>query len=198
MTNGFLELLPIYPLIAQQFLDDYQVFEGKCLDIGTGPGYLGVELAKITNLEMYFVDIDPEALEKARLSAAAGELANTIHFVEADVCRLPFEDDYADFIMSRGSLWFWHDQVKGLQEVYRVLKPGATAVVGGGLGKYTPESMYRRLKEGRQKKLEKVGGKRPNEGELRELLKKANISNYRLLSDKPNESGRWIEMHKFE
>ncbi|WP_205739248.1 class I SAM-dependent methyltransferase [Halocella sp. SP3-1] len=102
MTNGFLELLPIYPLIAQQFLDDYQVFEGKCLDIGTGPGYLGVELAKITNLEMYFVDIDPEALEKARLSAAAGELANTIHFVEADVCRLPFEDDYADFIMSRG------------------------------------------------------------------------------------------------
>ncbi|WP_205739247.1 hypothetical protein [Halocella sp. SP3-1] len=78
------------------------------------------------------------------------------------------------------------------------MKPGATAVVGGGLGKYTPESMYRRLKEGRQKKLEKVGGKRPNEGELRELLKKANISNYRLLSDKPNESGRWIEMHKFE
>lgn len=196
MAKGFSELLPIYPLIAQQFLDDYKVADGKCLDIGTGPGYLGVELAKITDLEMYFVDIDPEALNKAKVNAEGAKIKNITHFIEADVCDLPFETDYADFIMSRGSLWFWHDQAKGLQEIYRVLKPGATAVIGGGLGKYTPENMYRRLKKRRQKMLRRNGQKRPGEAELKELLRKAGISNFCLISDKPDEPGRWIEICK--
>jgi ubiquinone/menaquinone biosynthesis C-methylase UbiE len=32
-----------------------------------------------------------------------------------------------------------------LAEVYRVLKPGGTALVGGGLGRYVPVTLRRRL-----------------------------------------------------
>lgn len=196
MPKSFLRLLPIYPLIAQQILDDYQISSGKCLDIGTGYGYLGIELAKITELEMYFVDIDPEMLKITEKNALAGELTTITHFVQADVLALPFNDDFADLIISRGSLWFWEDQGKGLQEIYRVLKTGGIAFVGGGLGRYTPPSMRKRLKEKRGGKLKESGGRRPSEKELRELLSKAGISNYQLLADAPDEPGRWIEIHK--
>ncbi|HHW61549.1 MAG TPA: class I SAM-dependent methyltransferase [Syntrophomonadaceae bacterium] len=197
MTNPFSDLMPVYPLIAQQILDDYQITAGKCLDIGTGHGFLGIELAKITELEMYFVDLDPEALEISKKNTAMNKLQNPLHFVQADVCALPFKDDFADLVISRGSLWFWKDQVKGLQEIHRVLKPGGVAFVGGGLGRYTPATMRKRLQGKKRKILEAKGEKGFIKGaELEEVMKKTGISNYRLVADVEGQPGHWVEMKK--
>lgn len=199
MSNPFRQLMPVYPLIAQQILDDYQISTGKCLDIGTGHGYMGIELAKISDLEMYFVDLDPEALNMARKNAAENELSNDVHFVGADVTALPFEDNFAEFVVSRGSLWFWKDQVKGLQEINRVLKVGGIAFVGGGLGRYTPPTMRKRLQGKQRHKLEKKGEKGFLKGaELEELLLKTGIENYRLISDVEGEPSHWVEIRKLE
>ncbi|MDD4803471.1 MAG: class I SAM-dependent methyltransferase, partial [Syntrophomonas sp.] len=116
-------LFPIYPLLAQQFVDDYNLNVGICMDIGTGNGYVGTELAKITNMNIYFVDKEIQGLEFAQRTTNEAEIDNKVFFVEADVCAgLPFADQFADFIVSRGSLWFWEDKIKGIAEVYRVLK----------------------------------------------------------------------------
>lgn len=197
MPNSFKHLMPVYPLIAQQILDDYQISEGKCLDIGTGHGFLGIELAKITELEIYFVDLDPEALETANKNAAGNELNNPVHFVGADVTALPFEDNFADLIISRGSLWFWKDQVKGLQEINRVLKSGGIAFVGGGLGRYTPPTMRKRLQGKKRKMLEEKGEKGFLKGvELEAVLLNTGISNYRLIADVDGEPVHWVEIKK--
>ena len=57
---------PMYPLLIQQFLDDYNLSAGVALDIGTGPGNLAVELAKVTAMDLILVDIDGEALRTAQ------------------------------------------------------------------------------------------------------------------------------------
>lgn len=197
MPNSFRHLMPVYPLIAQQILDDYQISRGICLDVGTGHGFLGIELAKITELEMYFVDLDPEALNQAKQNSIDNELANLLHFVGADVTALPFEDNFADLVVSRGSLWFWKDQVKGLQEIHRVLKKGGIAFVGGGLGRYTPPSMRKRLQGKKRQELEEKGEKGFKKGmQLKEILLKTGIDNYRLISDVEGEPEHWIEMKK--
>ncbi len=196
MPKPYAELMPIYPLLAQQFLDDYGINQGRCLDIGTGHGYLGIEIAKITELEMYFLDIDPKCLKIAEANAREAELQNRAYFLPVNVEEMPFADNMADLIVSRGSLWFWEDQVKGLQEIYRVLKPGGVAVVGGGLGRYIPESMRKRLLASRKKWLAERGEKRPGEQELKALVEQAGIPDYRLVADVPGETGRWIEIHK--
>ncbi len=196
-TNGYSQLAPVYPLIAQQIVDDYGITEGICLDIGTGPGYVGIELAKITGLEMYFIDDKQEALDKAEKNASGCGLDNTLHFTKADVCDLPFEDGFADLVVSRGSLWFWEDQVKGLQQIYRVLKTGGVAFAGGGLGRYSPPGMRQRLKGKGRKKLKQEGkGNFLNGDGLNALLKKTGLEGCRAISDIEGEDETWIEMRK--
>ena len=36
----------IFPYLAEQIINDYEIEEGICLDIGAGPGSLGLEMAK--------------------------------------------------------------------------------------------------------------------------------------------------------
>lgn len=192
-------LQPIYPLLIQQFVDDYHLMEGIAVDIGTGPGFLGIEMAKITHMKIEFVDIDGEALEKLKTKVATLNLDNECDFIEADVSRLPYKDNYADFIMSRGSIWFWEEPEKGLREIQRVLKPGGVAIIGGGLGRYIPETMRKRLIE--EKKKHK-GPKGPdfagfssilNEG----LAKKAGLLHYIFIKeDAAGKSGKWVEIRK--
>ena len=189
--------LAVYPLIAQQILDDYRISDGKCADIGTGPGHLGIELAAITDLEMYFVDLNPDALQAAKKSAQERELLNTLHFVGADASALPFEDDFFDLVISRGSLWFWKDQAGGMREIHRVLKPGGIAMAGGGLGRYTPESMRKRLRGRGRKKLEEQGERGFLRGEaLERLMQETGIPDYRLFSDTEGEPAHWVEIKK--
>ncbi|NCC66206.1 MAG: class I SAM-dependent methyltransferase, partial [Spirochaetia bacterium] len=56
-TNNYDLLQPMYPLLIQQFVDDYHLKQGIALDIGVGPGWLGLELSKITDMEIVFFDI---------------------------------------------------------------------------------------------------------------------------------------------
>lgn len=190
-------LLPIYPLIAQQCVDDYGLDEGVCLDIGTGNGYVGTEIAKITKLDMYYVDVNPDGLDFARETVSKAEIDNQCFFVEADVCqKLPFADEFADFIVSRGSFWFWEDKVKALAEIYRVLKVGGTAYIGGGLGRYLPASMRKRLMAERKNKLEKQGVKRPGAEEMKQIAVQAGIASFRIVKESEQDTGGWIEIHK--
>lgn len=190
-------LSPVYPLIAQQIVDDYAVTQGICLDIGTGPGHIGIELARITDLEIYFVDLKREALAKAAENVSACGLDNIVHFLESDVCLLPFQDQFADLVVSRGSLWFWADQVKGLQEIHRVLKPGAIAMVGGGMGRYTPRTMLnRRQGKGPRTIKEHRNARFPKGEQLGQLLDRTGLKGCRLVAEVEGEPATWIEMRK--
>ena len=64
---------------------------------------------------------------------------------------IPFPDNSVDLVVSRGSIFFWDDPAKGLKEVYRVLRPGCKAMIGGGAGsgypRWAAEELIRRRKE---------------------------------------------------
>ncbi len=56
IKHSYLAMQPIYPLLVQQFIDDYDLSDGVACDIGTGPGFLGLELAKASNMKIIFLD----------------------------------------------------------------------------------------------------------------------------------------------
>ncbi len=121
-----------FPLTAARMLGECGgIREGICIDIGCGTGVLDIELAKRSNLTIIGLDIDPQM--KPLFDKRVGEAGfqDRIRFVTGDAQDLSFEDDYADIIVSRGTLTFIPDIGKCLKEVERVLKPTGVAFLGG-------------------------------------------------------------------
>lgn len=128
---------PIYPYLAGQIKTRFSITRGICVDVGSGPGNLAIEMAKITEMAVFSLDLQPEMSQLARENIARAGLSGRISPVTADVCRMPFPDNSVDLVISRGSIFFWEDRPAGCAEIYRILKPGGVAYCGGGMG--TPE-----------------------------------------------------------
>jgi ubiquinone/menaquinone biosynthesis C-methylase UbiE len=201
-ASFYQKLQPIYPMLVRQWADDYGLTNGTAVDIGTGPGFLGIELAKITSMEIMFLDIQENALLSAQENFNRSGCPNTVDFVCANVADLPFADGFADFVMSRGSLWFWDKPECGLSEIQRILKKGGVAVVGGGLGHdISPELREELIRENRKSSLSGKGrhptfrqfSKRIN----RDLATKAGLRKFSILEEGDDGmAGRWFEIRK--
>jgi|SRR5690606_25923828 len=57
------------------------------------------------------------------------DLNSPLADVKADICDLPFEDNTYDFILCNHVLEHIPDDTKAMKEIYRVLKPGGTAIL---------------------------------------------------------------------
>ncbi len=57
------------------------------------------------------------------------DLNSPLADVLADICNLPFKDNEFDFILCNHVLEHIPDDFKAMQEIYRVLKPGGTAIL---------------------------------------------------------------------
>ncbi len=57
------------------------------------------------------------------------DLNSPLADVKADICDLPFEDNSFDFILCNHVLEHIPDDRKAMQELYRILKPGGTAIL---------------------------------------------------------------------
>ena len=90
-----------------------------------------------------------EGLDAARAKGFEDRLAAVVGVAE----KLPLPDNSVEFVVSRGSIFFWDDPPKGLREVYRVLRPGGKAYIGGGAGSGFPPSAVEKLIEGRKQRL---------------------------------------------
>jgi SAM-dependent methyltransferase len=94
------------------------------VDVGTGPGFLCFELAKLL-AEATFVGIDPSpyAVELAQQFAEKAGLARyEARCAKAE--QLPVITGAVDLVVSRESLHEWEDAQAAFSEIYRVLKPG--------------------------------------------------------------------------
>ncbi len=117
-----------YDVIADDILG--YTSSGRLLDIGTGPGWLLIALRRKNNrLELTGLDISRSMVAKAQKNIDRVGMSGTIRVTEGTVASLPFPDGAFDTVVSTGSLHHWKDHVSGLDEAYRVLKPGGTALI---------------------------------------------------------------------
>ena len=57
------------------------------------------------------------------------DLNSPLADVKADICNLPFKNNEFDFILCNHVLEHIPDDTKAMQEIYRILKPGGTAIL---------------------------------------------------------------------
>ncbi|NPV62687.1 MAG: class I SAM-dependent methyltransferase [Methanotrichaceae archaeon] len=102
--------------------------QARVLDVGTGKGLLPIRVAQTNqDLQVYGLDISEKAVNAARKNSLDSGLANPPEFYLGDASSLPFEDGCFDLVVSTFSLHHWPEPVKGLNEIYRILKPGGKA-----------------------------------------------------------------------
>lgn len=107
-----------------------KIKSGTILDLGSGTGYLSIEVAKMAlNLQVYGVDLSRKMVEISNQHAKDIE---NVHFVFGNASKLFFEDSSIDFIVSTGSLHHWKEPIKVFEECYRVLKKGKEAWIYDG------------------------------------------------------------------
>lgn len=124
----------VYPLIAEQIKSIHGITSGNCIDLGSGPAALSIALARITDLHLYALDQSKHSYAIAKTNIKEQGLGATITPVQGAVGDMPFDDNFADLIISRGSIFFWEDLNAAFNEIYRVLKPGGKTHIGGGFG----------------------------------------------------------------
>lgn len=96
---------------------------GDVLEVGPGPGYVGLELAKkLHPASLTGCEISPAMIRFAAKNA--NEYGISARYIEGNCMEMPFEDESFDTVISNGSLHEWENPIRSFNEIYRVLRPG--------------------------------------------------------------------------
>lgn len=99
------------------------------LDIATGTGDLAIMLAEATNAKITGFDLSAGMLEVGRKKIAEKKLENRIEMIQGDAENMPFADNSFDCITVAFGVRNFENLKSGLDEIYRVLKPGGKFVI---------------------------------------------------------------------
>ncbi len=94
------------------------------VEIGCGTGFTTEEIVRrVGEKNVYAVDLTPEQMMKA-----VDKFGN-VNFVLGDAENLPFKDSVFDAAISAGSIEYWPNPQRGVEEMVRVTKSGGRVVI---------------------------------------------------------------------
>jgi ubiquinone/menaquinone biosynthesis C-methylase UbiE len=123
------------------------------LEVAPGPGYLSIELARrgflVTGVEISsdFVEIERRNAKEANVS---------VDFKQGNASALPQLDNTFDFIICSAAFKNFKDPLKALNEMYRVLKPEATALILDMNHAATDEDINNQIKQSGMKGFDRI------------------------------------------
>jgi len=99
------------------------------LDIATGTGDLAIQIAKSTQAQITGFDLSAGMLEVGRKKVTKEKLDDRIEMIQGDAENMPFENNSFDVITVAFGVRNFENLKKGLDEIYRVLKPGGKFII---------------------------------------------------------------------
>jgi SAM-dependent methyltransferase len=128
-----MEAMNVVLFEAGQLADGQQL-----LDVGCGFGGTIQQInGSYSGMELTGLNIDPRQLAAADAQSTPTH-GNTLRWVEADACELPFEDNSFDRILAVECIFHFPSRQKFLSEAARVLKPGGCLAVSD----FVPTMMF--------------------------------------------------------
>ncbi len=104
--------------------------KGTVLDLGSGTGYLAIEIAgRSPGLHVCGIDLSRKMVKIARRHARGVDNAR---FVFGNAAKLPFRDNPIDLVVSTGASHHWKTPRLVFEERYRILKPNQEAWIYDG------------------------------------------------------------------
>jgi SAM-dependent methyltransferase len=135
-TSAFLTLSDrFFAPVDKRIVEWLQPAPGsRVLDAGCGGGGMTRLLAQAIGPdgEVIGLDANPQLIEFNRSQGKELDRAGQIQFQEGDVLHLPFEDGTFDLVWCSRVIHGLHDQVAGVRELARVVRPGGRVVLREG------------------------------------------------------------------
>ncbi len=100
---------------------------GAALGGGPGPGNWALGIGRLEKFRVSGVDLSRSFVDMA--SAAARRAGVSIDFRHGDASNLPFAGESFDRVVCQAAFKNFSEPVVALNEMYRVLRPGGTAVI---------------------------------------------------------------------
>lgn len=122
--------LRFFPITADTLIHLLKPKPGsKLLDVAAGTGVVTQAAAQAIGPSgrVMAIDLSPTMLQKAEANVNKLGLTN-VDFFEMDIESLDFKSDYFDFVTCSFGLFFLDDMSKGLEQWFRVCKPGGQVI----------------------------------------------------------------------
>ena len=184
---------PIYPYLARHISELYGRRDGDIVEIGPFCGVI-FSLLKEKIGHSFRIAAFPEGMcHFFRKEAEKQNLAERIKIMETDASLVGLEEDYFDLTLFRGAFFFPSLFQVDFSALYRILKKGGIALLGGGFGKLTPATVIEKIKR-RSRDLNLMIGKTEiDEDQFIQDLRTRNLEGkFEFLS----EGGIWVRMRK--
>ncbi len=101
----------------------------QILDVATGTGDFAVQALQLNPEKVTGVDISEGMLDVGRRKIKERKLDHRIELLSGDSENLPFEDNKFDAVTVGFGVRNFENLDRGLQEIYRVLRPGGMVVI---------------------------------------------------------------------
>jgi len=184
---------PIYPYLARQISELYGRRDGDIVEIGPFCGVI-FSLLKEKIGHSFRIAAFPEGMGRFfRQEAEKRNLVEKIEIIETDPSLFGLDENHCDLAIFRGAFFFPSLFQVDFSALYRILRRGGIALLGGGFGKFTSASTIENIKR-RSRDLNLAIGKiEIDEDQFRQDLRTRNLKGkFEFLS----EGGLWVLMRK--
>jgi len=184
---------PIQPFLARQVEELYGRRDGNILEIGPFGGLI-FALARNNVGSSFSIAAFPQATTSlCRQEARKRGLEDRVRIIESDRSLTHIAEESVDLAVFRGALFFPALFNIDFGAIYRVLKTGGIALVGGGFGKYTPAEVISQLRKRSEQLNDTLGRVRITVESVRDQLRETHLEEKcEIITD----GGLWVVMRK--
>jgi len=184
---------PIQPYLARQIEELYGRRDGHILEIGPFSGLIFTFVQKNVGQSFSIAAFPQTAIRSCHQEAQKLGLEERVRIIESDSSLMGIADDAVDLAIFRGALFFPSLFQVDLGAIYRTLRTGGIAFVGGGFGKYTPADVISLIARHSEKLNAAMGKVRVTVESVRDQIRSSNLEGR---SEITTDGGFWVVMKK--
>ncbi len=184
---------PILPFLAKQIEELYGRRDGHILEIGPFSGLIFTLSQKNVGQSFSIAAFPQTTIPLYRQEARKLGLEDRVGIIESDSSLINIADDSIDLAIFRGALFFPVLFQVDFGAIYRTLRKGGIAFVGGGFGKYTPAEVISQIGKRSEQLNAAMGRVRITVKSVRDQVRSSHLEEKCEIT---TEGGLWVLMRK--
>ncbi len=184
---------PVYPYLARHIHELYGRQDGNILEIGPFCGSIFALLRQGIGRSFLIATFPPGMGDFFREEARKQKAEDKIEVIESDPSLSGVDENRIDLAIFRGAFFFPSLFEVNFSAIFGILRKNGMAFIGGGFGKFTPETVIKKIgKRSRDLNL-KIGKIEVNEDQLWQGI---SMSNVKGKVEIVSEGGLWLLIRK--